>query len=71
MTKVDITYQLEESPAGEMLAAIQRAYTIYGIHALHLSSEMDELTVTYDASRLRLTDMDAELRRAGLKTRRT
>lgn len=70
MTKVEVEYLLE-SPAGDAtMEAIARAHSVYGLRRVSLSSSMDKLIVTYDASRLQLPDVDRALRLSGLNVTR-
>ncbi|MCL4793978.1 MAG: hypothetical protein KJZ84_05415 [Bryobacteraceae bacterium] len=52
------------------IEAIDRARGIYGMAMLRLNPAMDELLVHYDASRLKLPDVENALRRIGLPIRR-
>ncbi len=68
MTKVQKHFRLEysasDSPA--RLESINRAQAIYGIERITLAPSLDEVTVEFDASRLRIADIEATLRRCGL-----
>ncbi len=66
MTKVEVRYSLASPPDEALLAALGRAQGMYGLLAVKLSPAMDSLVVLFDASRLRRTDVDAALRRAGV-----
>ncbi len=49
-----------------MLESINRAQAIYGIERISLAPSLDAVTVEFDASRLRVADIEATLRRCGL-----
>ncbi|MGD0577860.1 MAG: hypothetical protein ABSC08_02920 [Bryobacteraceae bacterium] len=70
MTKVDVTYALSDVVDQALLDQIGRAHGIYGLQAVRLSPALDSLWVQYDASRLKLEDVDRALRSAGLAVRR-
>jgi hypothetical protein len=70
MTKVEARYELTKPVDETLLDAIGRLHGVYGLQGVKLSPKMDELTVLYDASRLRLDDVDRTLHGAGLPARR-
>lgn len=70
MTKVEVRYEIQAPMDEAMLEAMDRARGIYGLAMLRLSPGMDQLIVHYDASRLKLPDVDSALRRAGLAVSR-
>lgn len=70
MTKVEVRYELAAPLEESHLEAIGRAHGIYGLSMVRLAPSMDELIVQYDASRLKLPDVDAAMQRAGLPVRR-
>ena len=70
MTKVDVTYTLSGVVDDNLLEQIDRAHGIYGLQAIRLSPHLDSVRVEYDASRLKLEDVDRALRSAGLAVRR-
>lgn len=70
MTKVEVRYEFTAPLDDALLEAIERTHGIYGLSMVRLSPAMDELIVHYDASRLKLPDVDAALKRAGLPVRR-
>ena len=49
-----------------MMVRIAEAHTIYGIHHVRLSPVQDEVTVEYDATRLRPTEVRAALAAGGI-----
>ena len=70
MTKVDVTYTLTGAVDDAMLDQIARAHGIYGLQSVRLNPALDSLWVQYDASRLKLEDVDHALRSVGLAVRR-
>ena len=67
MTKVQKHFKLEPTVSSEaLLERINRAQAIYGIERIKLSPTLDTVTVEFDASRLRVSDIEATLRRCGL-----
>lgn len=70
MTRVDARYELTGPITDELMEAISSAHSIYGLAAVKLTPAMDELLVQYDASRLKLPDVDRALRQCGLPVRR-
>jgi allophanate hydrolase subunit 1 len=70
MTKVQVTYKLD-GPADEaLMERIDRVHGVYGLQAVQLSPAMDSLLVQYDATRMKLEDVDRTLHSAGLSVRR-
>lgn len=70
MTKVEARYELTGPLDDALLEAIDRVHGVYGMVMVRLAPSMDELIVHYDASRLKLPDVDGALMRAGLPVRR-
>jgi hypothetical protein len=70
MTKVEVRYELTAALDDAALEAIDRAHGVYGLSMIRLSPAMDEIIVHYDASRLKLPDVDRALQGAGLPVRR-
>jgi len=70
MTKVQLRYELAGPLEEEMLPRIAEAHSTYGIHRLLVSPDRRLLTVEYDASRLSVSQVDQELRRAGIRAKR-
>ena len=68
MTKVQKHFRLEYAAidSDALLERINRAQAIYGIERIKLAASLDEVTVEFDASRLRVADIEATLRRCGL-----
>lgn len=70
MTKVEARYELTRPVDDAVMEAISRAHGHYGLQAVKLNNSLDGLTVLYDASRMKLTDVDHALHSAGLAVRR-
>lgn len=70
MTKVEVRYDLTKPVDDSLMEAISRAHGHYGLQAVKLHPNLDGLTVTYDASRMKLDDVDRALHAAGLAVRR-
>jgi hypothetical protein len=66
VTKILVSFPLERPLDEPMLAAIREAQAIYGIDRISLAKSMDKLTVEYDATRFRPTDVESTLRKHGL-----
>ena len=70
MTKVEIEYALTGPLTDDLMEAVSRAHAIYGLLMIRPSRTLDSLLVQYDASRLKLEDVDHALLRANLPVRR-
>jgi hypothetical protein len=66
MTKVQLRFRLLRPLDDPMMARIAEAHSIYGIQRMQVTPSQEEITVEYDASRLRIADVDAALARAGI-----
>lgn len=67
MTKVQKHFSLDPTANSDaLLQNINRAQAIYGIERIKLTPSLDAVTVEFDASRLRVSDIEATLRRCGL-----
>lgn len=66
MTVMDITLHYLAPVGPQHLQAIYRVREVYGIRRLSLDEIRHSILVEYDASRLRLEDVRALLRSAGL-----
>lgn len=66
MTKIQVKYGLTQPLDDQMMNAISRATSIYGILAVRLGAAMDQVTVEYDASRLRREHVERALAQSGL-----
>lgn len=70
MTKVELDYAIDGTAGESLMDAIARAHSVYGLRSVRLSATMDQIHVTYDASRLTPADVDRALHSAGLPVRR-
>jgi len=70
MTKVEVHYDLTRPLTDELMDAISRAHGFYGLHKVQVEPSLNSLLVEYDASRLKLTDVDRALLSAGLPVQR-
>jgi hypothetical protein len=66
MTKVYIEFPLQHALDDEQMTCIARAYSIYGIQKISLAPSQDNITVEYDATRLRPAEVHSALSRAGI-----
>ena len=66
MTKVQSKFQLLHAP-DDAVTRLAEANSTYGIDRIQLAPSGVELTVEYDATRLRITDVEAVLRKAGVE----
>jgi len=70
MTKVEVEYLLEAPVSDQTLAAIAAAPATYGLRRVTLAPSMDRLTVTFDASRLTVLDVERVLHACGIAVTR-
>jgi hypothetical protein len=66
MTKVQVRFRLQKPLDEPLLARISDAHALYGIHRVKVEPSLDQLTVEYDASRLRPAEVEAALAGAGI-----
>jgi hypothetical protein len=66
LTKIQTHFQLQGPLDEALLPRISDAQAVYGIERISLAPSLDSLTVEYDATRLKMTDVEALLRRCGL-----
>ncbi len=64
MTKVQRTFHLQQQPDDAVLTRLAAANSTYGIEKIRLTAE--GLLVEFDATRLRVADVEAVLQRAGV-----
>lgn len=69
MTKVEARYEFTAPFSDSWLAAIEALHGVYGMQAVQLTQKMDGLTILYDATRLKPTDVEHRLQRSGLPVR--
>lgn len=70
MTKVELHYSVTRPLEDAHLNAIAKITSVYGMQSVKLAPSLQELAVTYDASRLEIKDVDAVLHRFGLPVER-
>jgi hypothetical protein len=66
MTKVQTQFRLRQPLDAPMMARIADAHTLYGIFRIKLAPSLDNLTVEYDATRLRPAEVESALAGAGI-----
>ena len=66
MTKVQMRFRLVRPLDETDMARISDAHIIYGISRIQLDRDLSGLTVEYDATRLKVSEVEAALRRAGI-----
>jgi hypothetical protein len=66
MTKVQKHFRLERPLDEALMEQIALANSIYGIERIQIAPSGQELMVEYDATRLRVPDLESALERAGI-----
>jgi len=66
MTKVQKHFRLQRPLDEALMAQIAGANSIYGIERITIAPSREDLLVEYDASRLRVPEVEAALQRAGV-----
>ena len=66
MTKVQKHFRLQRPLDESMMQQIADANSIYGIERIQIAPSREELMVEFDASRLRTTEVENALQRAGI-----
>jgi hypothetical protein len=66
MTKVQKHFRLQRPLDESLMQQISDANSIYGIERIVVSSSREELMVEFDASRMRTTEVETALQRAGI-----
>jgi hypothetical protein len=66
MTKVQKHFRLQRALDESLMQQIADANSIYGIERIVISPSREELMVEFDASRLRTTEVEMALQRAGI-----
>ena len=69
MTKVTLYYDLLRPLGDEDFDNLSRVHGTYGMARVQVAPSLDRLVVDYDASRLRKTDVEAELARFNIPVR--
>lgn len=64
MTQMTVTFELQEPLRAEQLRALGAFANTYGIHRFDYKDHSTQLSVDYDASRLRETVVEQVLRKA-------
>ena len=66
MTKVTLYYDLIRPLTDDDLPAISNLHSTYGMERVQIAPALDKIVVDYDASRLKKSDVEAELLRHGI-----
>jgi len=66
MTRVELAFTLRTALDDQAMNNLARVYSIYGIQKISVAPGKQNLTVEYDATRLRPAEVQAALARAGL-----
>jgi hypothetical protein len=66
MTLLEITYELHSLPSFEQLERLGEFANTYGLRRFHVDEKQNHLTLEYDASRLRETQVAHVLGKAGI-----
>lgn len=66
MTKVQRHFQLARPLDETLIAQIPAVNAIYGIERIVIAPSLDRLMVEFDATRLRVNDVEMALERAGI-----
>jgi hypothetical protein len=66
MTKVQKHFHLQRTLDEALMQQIADAHSIYGIERIIISPDNQNLTVEFDATRLRSADVESALLRAGV-----
>lgn len=64
MTLVEVTYQLQEPLRPEQFRMLGEFANVYGLRRFRVDSERNQISLEYDASRLKETEVAQALRRA-------
>jgi hypothetical protein len=70
MTLVEITYNLHSSLSNEQLARLGEFSNTYGLRKIRVDEQKNQISLEYDASRLRETQVAHVLGRAGISVTR-
>ena len=66
MTKVQKHFRLARPLDEALMEQIGNANSIYGIERIQIAPSRDELMVEFDATRLRVSELESALQRAGI-----
>lgn len=64
MTLVEVTYQLQAPLRPEQLRTLSQFANLYGLRRFRVDEERNQISLEYDASRLKETEVMQALRRA-------
>ncbi len=70
MTLVEITYNLHSSLSNEQLASLGKFSNTYGLRKIRVDEHKNTISLEYDASRLRETQVAQVLGHAGISVSR-
>jgi len=70
MTLVEITYNLHSSLSNEQLAQLGKFSNTYGLRKISVDEQKNQISLEYDASRLRETQVAQVLGQAGISVSR-
>ena len=70
MTKVQMHFRLQKPLDAILLQRVAEAHSLYGIHHVRVAPSLDNLTVEYDATRLRPAEVEMALTSAGIPVER-
>lgn len=70
MTLVEITYRLHSSLSNEQLARLGEFSNTYGLRKIRVDEQKNQISLEYDASRLRETQVAQVLGQAGISVSR-
>lgn len=71
MTKVQIHLALQRALDDDMMKRISDANSIYGIEHIKILPSLKEITVEYDATRLKPGEIERALALAGIPAKKT
>jgi hypothetical protein len=66
MTLVEVTYQLQAPLREEQLRALGQFANLYGLRRFRVDSERNQISLEYDGSRLKESEVVEALRRANI-----
>jgi hypothetical protein len=66
MTLVEVTYQLQAPLQEEQLRALSQSANLYGLRRFRVDRERNQISLEYDGSRLKESEVAQALRRANI-----
>lgn len=66
MTKIEKQFRLTRPLDDQLLERISDVHAVYGFQQIKVAPSLDELTVVYDATRLRPAEVESALAMAGI-----